>query len=153
MLGLPRPLSWREFGENHFIGSERFRIPEHEAQQIEFALGNYYYWCRKDYDRALEAFAFVQERVPSNLDVLEFVDFIWRRQGRWEEAAANLEQAIALLPHQTSAYYEKTYSHWLRGAFDEARATQRSVGTGSARESMNNNLRKRSNDSRPVRLS
>ena len=127
------------------------------SPNVHFALGNYYYWCHKDYDRALEAFAFVQERMPSNLEVLEFVGFIRRRQGRWEEAAANLEQAvelnpvdanlrselgstynflreyddalrsfnraIALLPQQTSAYFEKVYTHWLKGALDEARVT------------------------------
>ncbi|MDH3628423.1 MAG: protein kinase [Acidobacteriota bacterium] len=127
------------------------------SPDVHFALGNYFYWCHKDYERALDSFAFVQERMPSKLEVLEFVGFIWRRQGRWEEAAGNLERAIelnpmdanvrgelgstynflrryddalapldhsiGLLPLQTSGYFEKTFTYWMTGDLEAARAT------------------------------
>jgi serine/threonine protein kinase/tetratricopeptide (TPR) repeat protein len=61
-------------------------------------LGLYYYWGLRDYDKALEAFTRVEKRYPNNSRTLERIGSVWRRQGKFEEAADNLKRAIALDP-------------------------------------------------------
>ncbi|MDA2930285.1 tetratricopeptide repeat protein, partial [Acidobacteria bacterium AH-259-O06] len=65
------------------------------------ALGYYYYWGRKDYERALEELTLAAKGQKNNADVLEAVGFIRRRQGRWDEAVANLKSAFQLNPLST----------------------------------------------------
>jgi TolB-like protein/Tfp pilus assembly protein PilF len=66
--------------------------------KVQMVLGVYYYWCHKDYDSALAAFAVAREGMPSSAELTEFVGYIRRRQGRWQESAADLEAAFALNP-------------------------------------------------------
>ena len=66
--------------------------------QVQMALGMYYYWAYKDYDGALAAFAAAREGMPSSAEPTEYVGYIRRRQGRWRESAADLEEAFALNP-------------------------------------------------------
>ena len=66
--------------------------------QVQMVLGVYYYWCHKDYDSALEAFAVARAGMPSSAELTEFVGYIRRRQGRWQESAADLEAAFTLNP-------------------------------------------------------
>ncbi|MCZ6649227.1 MAG: protein kinase, partial [Acidobacteria bacterium] len=70
--------------------------PKHP--QVQMALGMYYYWGYKDYDGALAAFAAAQEGMPSSAEPTEYVGYIRRRQGRWQESAADMEEALALNP-------------------------------------------------------
>jgi serine/threonine-protein kinase len=63
------------------------------------ALGYYYYWGRKDYDRALEELLPLTERSGGAVsEVLAAVGYIQRRQGRFEEALASLERAFGRDP-------------------------------------------------------
>jgi serine/threonine-protein kinase len=62
------------------------------------ALGYYYYWGRRDYERALATFEKAAAgRLPS-ADVLAAVSYIKRRQGLWDESIAELEAAQRLDP-------------------------------------------------------
>ncbi|MCZ6649871.1 MAG: tetratricopeptide repeat protein, partial [Acidobacteria bacterium] len=70
--------------------------PKHP--QVQMALGMYYYRGYKDYDGALAAFAAAQEGMPSSAEPTEYVGYIRRRQGRWQESAADMEEALALNP-------------------------------------------------------
>jgi serine/threonine-protein kinase len=69
-----------------------------DLPEAQFALGIYYYWCHKDYALALDAFAVAELGMPSSADLKEFVGYIRRRQGRWAEAAEDLEASFALNP-------------------------------------------------------
>jgi len=69
-----------------------------DAPETQLALGWYYYWAHKDYDKALEAFALAKKKMPNNAELLAAEAFIHRRQGRWEAAAEELEQAFPLNP-------------------------------------------------------
>ncbi len=63
------------------------------------ALGYYYYYGKKDYDRALEEFKKVLSQQPNNGDVLAAIGYVQRRQGYWRESADNLKKALEIDPH------------------------------------------------------
>ena len=68
-----------------------------DLPEAYIVLGYYYYW-RYHYDRALEAFAAAEKKLPNDSRVLANVAYIWRRQGKFEAAAARLKKAFELDP-------------------------------------------------------
>jgi serine/threonine-protein kinase len=73
-----------------------------ELPQAHVALGHYYYWGPRDYERALAAFAAAEERLPNNPGLMASIAFIRRRQGHFEEAANRLEKAVELNPRSVT---------------------------------------------------
>ena len=63
-----------------------------------FALGYYYYWGSRDYERALDAFTIGAKTLPNESEVIAAIGYIRRRQGKFEEALAGLKKAFALEP-------------------------------------------------------
>jgi serine/threonine protein kinase/tetratricopeptide (TPR) repeat protein len=56
------------------------------------ALGWYYYWGHRDYDRALEHFEMSAEKAPNDPELLLGTFAVLRRQGRWDDAFGVLER-------------------------------------------------------------
>jgi len=69
-----------------------------DLPETHFALGHYYYHCQSDYDRALDEFAIAREGLPNDSDLLSFIGYVQRRQGRFQEALANIKRASELDP-------------------------------------------------------
>jgi TolB-like protein/Tfp pilus assembly protein PilF len=69
-----------------------------DSPETHFALGHYYYHGQSDWDRALEEFAIVRKSQPNNSDLLGFIGYVKRRQGKFEEALANIKRASELDP-------------------------------------------------------
>ena len=68
-------------------------LPEaHQAQ------GFYYYWGHLDYDRALEQFSIALKSQPNNSKLFFGMGLVRRRQGKLEQAVANLEKAVEIDP-------------------------------------------------------
>jgi len=67
-------------------------LPEAHA-----ALGRYYY-SLLDFDRALEQFVIARESLLNNSEVLSNIGFCQRRQGKFEQALANMKRACELDP-------------------------------------------------------
>ncbi|MHC4594014.1 MAG: protein kinase domain-containing protein [Planctomycetota bacterium] len=66
--------------------------------EAHMALGFYYYWGHLDYDHALEQFAIARKSQPNNSEVLRGIGWVQRRQGKFEQALANLKRACELDP-------------------------------------------------------
>ncbi len=62
------------------------------------ALGHYYYQGHLDYDRAMEQFTIVRKSQPSNSQLIAYVGFVQRRQGKFEQGLANIKKAAELDP-------------------------------------------------------
>jgi tetratricopeptide (TPR) repeat protein len=88
--------------------------------QVQMALGMHYYWCYKDYDSALQAFAVAREGMPSSAEPTEYVGYIRRRQGRWREAAADLEAAFTLSPLDSRLAQEIGFTYNYLRAYPQA---------------------------------
>ncbi|MHC4595812.1 MAG: tetratricopeptide repeat protein [Planctomycetota bacterium] len=73
--------------------------------EAHLALGEYYYRGHLNYDRALEQFAIIRKSQPNNSELLSLISFVQRRQGKFEQALANLKRASELNPHHTQLYH------------------------------------------------
>jgi TolB-like protein/Flp pilus assembly protein TadD len=66
------------------------------------ALGLYYYYGLRDYERALEQFSVALKTIPSDARTWNGIASVQRRQGRWQESLENRKKAFELSPR--SAY-------------------------------------------------
>jgi tetratricopeptide (TPR) repeat protein len=75
------------------------------------ALGSFYYYSKRQFDDALKEFRRALELQPNNARALESCAYIYRRQGQWERALAELvkcedrDPRNALLPANIGAAY------------------------------------------------
>jgi serine/threonine-protein kinase len=69
-----------------------------ELPEAHIALGIYYFWGLRDFDRALAELSAAAERQPGNGEIYSARGAILRRSGRLPEAVANLERALELDP-------------------------------------------------------
>ena len=60
--------------------------------------GFYYYYCERNYEKALDEFAIAKRSLPNSPDVYMAIASIERRQGKWAESTANFEKAASLSP-------------------------------------------------------
>jgi serine/threonine-protein kinase len=92
------------------------------------ALGTYYYWGFRDYDRALPEFSAALERQPGNGEILSARAAVLRRRGRLPEAAANFARASELDPRspQLAFYVGTTYGSYRQYA-EAVRYTDRTM--------------------------
>jgi serine/threonine-protein kinase len=66
--------------------------------EAHLALGTYYYHANLDYTRALETYDIARRLDPNNPDVMVWKGLVLRRQGKWDEAIAEMGQAAVLDP-------------------------------------------------------
>jgi len=76
-----------------------------DLSETHRALGYYYYWCQLDYDRALLEFAIAQKAKPSDSRIALGIGAVLRRQGKMEQALANVKRAVALEPLSSDLAY------------------------------------------------
>jgi TolB-like protein/Flp pilus assembly protein TadD/tRNA A-37 threonylcarbamoyl transferase component Bud32 len=95
------------------------------------ALGLYYYWGFFDYAKALEQLELARAAQPSNSYILAVMAYIRRRQGKWEEAAALMEEALRLDPLMDARAFDlgDIYMRMRRYA-DAERAFDRAIALG-----------------------
>ena len=104
-------------------GAETALRLQPELGEAYLALGYYRYRGLRDYAGGLQAFEQARQRLPNNADVLSSISYIERRQGRWREAIAHLEQATALDPHAVQMLSELANNYAALREFAQARAT------------------------------
>lgn len=84
------------------------------------ALGYYYYWGFLDYDRAVEQFAIAHRSQSSNARALAGIGFVRRRQGKFEEALATLEEALKIDPRSAELLVNTAETYVLLRDYAEA---------------------------------
>jgi serine/threonine-protein kinase len=82
------------------------------------ALGLYYYWAARDFDRALKEFEIARAGLPS--EVLIYIGAIARRQGKFDEAIRNQQRHAQLDPRSPNALFELAISLTLTRRYQEA---------------------------------
>jgi len=83
------------------------------------AMGYYYYYCSRDYDRALEQFQKALEGQPNNSDLLSAIGYVQRRQGQWADAAAILRKGLQLDPRSASKRHSLYTTYFYMHQLDE----------------------------------
>jgi TolB-like protein/Flp pilus assembly protein TadD len=76
-----------------------------DLPEAHLALGFYYYYCERNYQRALGEFAIAKQSLPNSAEVFMAIGAIERRQGKWAESTANLEKAASLSPKDAHVLY------------------------------------------------
>jgi TolB-like protein/cytochrome c-type biogenesis protein CcmH/NrfG len=86
------------------------------------AMGQFYYYCLQDFDRALAELEIAHERAPNDGNILFAIALVKRRQGKLDESIEVQKQAAKLDPLNEDMWVNLARSY--RGArrFDEARA-------------------------------
>jgi TolB-like protein/Tfp pilus assembly protein PilF len=84
-------------GQAKAAAERAFRLADGQSDGY-LALGSYYYFFSRDYDRALELYYKALEGQPNNSELLASIAYVQRRQGKWAEAAENLQKAFQLDP-------------------------------------------------------
>ena len=69
-----------------------------DLPEVHLARGEYCYHGLRDYEEALEQFAFVRRHQPDNRDLLTLTGAVQRQQERYEDALANMKEAHKLDP-------------------------------------------------------
>jgi TolB-like protein/Flp pilus assembly protein TadD len=69
-----------------------------DLPEAHLALGFYYYYGERDYQRALQEFAIAKKSLPNSAEVYMAIASIERRQGKWAQSTANFEKAASLSP-------------------------------------------------------
>jgi len=73
-----------------------------DLPEAHLALGQYYFHCLRDYDRALEQFDIARKGRPNNGEPLSMICFVKRQQEKYDEALDNIEKAYELNPLSNS---------------------------------------------------
>jgi TolB-like protein/Flp pilus assembly protein TadD len=86
------------------------------------AMGQFYYYCLQDYDRALSELEIAHERAPNDGNILFAIALVNRRQGKLDESIEVQQQATKLDPLNEDIWVNLARSY--RGArrFHEAHA-------------------------------
>jgi len=86
---------------------------EPDNSMAHLALAQYYYHGKREYDRALAELEIAAEIAPSNAEAYEFIGYVKRRQGKFNEAIDYLLKTTELDPrsHKAFANLGGTYLH------------------------------------------
>jgi serine/threonine-protein kinase len=87
---------------------------------VQIALGYYYYYGDRDFDRALEHFESALADRPNNVEILSPIAFTKRRQNKWNECAGILEKAVELNPHFVNSVLELGITYVFVRQYDKA---------------------------------
>ncbi len=91
-----------------------------ELPEAHLAQSYFHYWVFREFDAALAELAIAERGLPGDAELVKLRAYIYRRQGRWEEALAALQRAAVLDPRDSNVPLEigETYAALQR--YDEA---------------------------------
>jgi TolB-like protein/class 3 adenylate cyclase/Flp pilus assembly protein TadD len=69
-----------------------------QAGEAHLALATYYYYALRDFGKARHELLIARNSLPNDPEVFQYAGFMNRREGHWEQATHDLEQALDLDP-------------------------------------------------------
>jgi len=72
------------------------------SPEAHFALGLFFYWGHRQYEKALVEFNRTLELQPNNADARAFCAWVYRRRGEWKRSLADSQRAEELDPRDAS---------------------------------------------------
>src|SRR6478672_6034271 len=91
-----------------------------ESAEAHFALADYLFRCKRDYDRALEELAIARPGLPNSTPFFILSGYINRRRNHFHEAERDFSTAFALDPRNPNAYNLLADTYVLQRRFPEA---------------------------------
>jgi serine/threonine protein kinase/tetratricopeptide (TPR) repeat protein len=90
-----------------------------DLPEVRRALGYYYYHGHLDYNKALKEFSIAASGLPNDTRLIADIAYIWRRQGHFEQAIANMEQVLAADPMDVETATELAYTYMVTGRYED----------------------------------
>ena len=90
------------------------------SAEAHFAMGDFLFRCRRDYDRALDELAIARPGLPNSTPFFILSGYINRRRNHWPEAERDFSTAVALDPRNPNAYNLLADTYVLQRRFPEA---------------------------------
>ena len=80
--------------------------------ETHFSLGVFFYFCMLDYERALEQFDIALKKQPGNTEVMGYIAYVKRRQGKLNETISYLKKVFEMNPRDAivALYLGETYT-------------------------------------------
>jgi len=94
-----------------------------DSAEAHFAMADFLFRCRSDYDRALEELAIARPSLPNSTPFFILSGYINRRRNHWPEAERDFSTAVALDPRNPNAYNLLADTYVLQRRFPEAAQT------------------------------
>ncbi len=91
-----------------------------ELPEGHLALGLYYYWSARDYERALNEFRTVLRALPSSAEVHNYMGNVSRRKGAWRDAIESYRLAAELDPRSHQTLFNRAEALLYIRQYDEA---------------------------------
>jgi len=100
---------------------EKGRAISPDLPEIDIAEGYYYYWGFRDYANAIRVLEPLLLSYPNNVEVHKVLAYVYRRQGRFDEALQQLHSAFALEPRAVELAEDLSYTYQFLRNFEKAR--------------------------------
>jgi TolB-like protein/Tfp pilus assembly protein PilF len=84
------------------------------------AKGFYHYACLKDYDTAVRYFEQARQSLPNSSQIPEFLAYVARRRGQWDQSEAYFKEAERLDPRNERLLAQRAGSYMSLRRFPEA---------------------------------
>ncbi|MEO5719835.1 MAG: FlgO family outer membrane protein, partial [Chthoniobacterales bacterium] len=94
-----------------------------DSGEAHLARAMHLYFGYFDYDHARDELALAVRTLPNNARIFEWTGYIDRRQGRWHDAARNLERASELDPRNAKVLLQTALTYNLMSYYGRARKT------------------------------
>src|SRR6266496_72734 len=91
-----------------------------DSAEPHFALADYLFRCKRDYDRAMEELAIARPGLPNSTPFFILSGYINRRRNHFHEAERDFSTAFALDPRNPNAYNLLADTYLLQRRFAEA---------------------------------
>ena len=82
-----------------------------DGADTRVAAGYYQYWIERDYAAAIRTFSAIEAQQPNNVEAVQALGFIARRQGRPVDALRYMDHAVALDPRNIFLITEAAWTH------------------------------------------
>jgi TolB-like protein/Tfp pilus assembly protein PilF len=101
------------------------------SAEVHMALGDHYFRCHRDYERAQRELAIARSGLPNSVPFFNLSGYINRRQGHWAEAERDFATAVKLDPRNPNAVNFLVDTFVLERRFPEAKlAYDRAIAAG-----------------------
>jgi TolB-like protein/Tfp pilus assembly protein PilF len=107
-----------------------------DSAEAHFAMADFLFRCRRDYDHALEELAVARPGLPNSTPFFILSGYINRRRNHWPEAERDFSTAVALDPRNPNAYNLLADTYVLQRRFPEAVQTYDRVIDAGERTSL-----------------
>jgi serine/threonine protein kinase/tetratricopeptide (TPR) repeat protein len=91
-----------------------------DLPEVHIAMGYYYYYGHRAYDKALHHFNIARRFQPNNAEIISSIGFVERRLGRFDDSIQNLKTAINLDPKNLNYVFNNGQSYLVAGRYTEA---------------------------------